>query len=147
MELNKPLKYFIKKKEEKQVEPKLKSPRKQTKPNKSLAGLPIKHQPEEIPENNSSDEEINTAWQEKTNNEGNNQKPDPETTSTTSRQSQRSKRKPDWYGQNIMVSKLDEKEGEKASGSQTNEEIEIELKAIPNFEAMTQKEIDHWVKN
>ena len=86
-------------------------------------------------------------WQESTSIEENNQKPDPETTSTTSRLSQRPKRKRDWYGHIIMVSKLDEKEGENANGSQTNKKIERELEAIPNFEAMTQEEIDHWVNS
>ena len=76
------------------------------------------------------------------------QKHTPETNSNTSaRQSQRSKRKPNWYGQNYMVTKVDAKEGENASRSQINKEIGRELEVIPNFEAMTQEEIDHWVNN
>ena len=60
MELNKPLKYFAKKKGEKQEEQRPRSPQKQAKPKKSLAGLPEKHHPEEILDS-SSDEENDTV--------------------------------------------------------------------------------------
>ena len=41
-----------------------------------------------------------------------------------------------------MEIKVDEKEGEHASGSQSNKEIEMELEPIPNFEEMTQEEME-----
>ena len=79
----------------------------------------------------------------------NNKQEEQDTNSNTSRHSQRPKRRPDWYGQNIMVSKIEEPEGEV---SQTNEpqlkkEIQEELEAIPIFAEMTQQEIDEWVNN
>ena len=67
MELNKPLKAFIKRKE-KQTETRTKSPRKQARPRKSLAGLPEKKSEQKQNEilDSSSDEEENTMWQETT---------------------------------------------------------------------------------
>ena len=71
----------------------------------------------------------------------------PDTSSSVSRQSQRTKRKPIWFGQNVMVTKVDEKHSEDKNTAQTNQDIERELEVIPNFEEMTQEEIDHWVNN
>ena len=66
-----------------------------------------------------------------------------DTNSNTLRQSQQPKRRSDWYGQNIMVSKIEEPEGEaQTNESQLNEAIQEELEAIPNIEEMTQQEID-----
>ena len=47
-----------------------------------------------------------------------------------------------------MVSKVEEPEGQvsQTNESQLNKEIQEELEAIPNFEEMTQQEIDEWVK-
>ena len=120
--------------------------------------MPEKQNSREInePIDSSSDEENDTLCQETANKqetadktkvtEGE-QKHTPETSSKTSRQSQRSKRKPNWYGQNTMVTKVDAKEGENASGSQINKEIGRELEVLPIFKAMRQEEIDHWVNN
>ena len=157
MELNKPLKAFIKRKE-KQTETRTKSPRKQARPRKSLAGLPEKKSEQKQNEilDSSSDEEENTMWQETTTKQDTTNKPEetteekqeqPETSSNNSRQSQRTKRKPNWFGQNVMVTKIDTKDNENKNNAQTNKEIEQELEAIPDFEAMTQEEIDHWVNN
>ena len=157
MELNKPLKAFIKRKE-KQTETRTKSPRKQARPRKSLAGLPEKKSEQKQNEilDSSSDEEENTMWQETTTKQDTTNKPEetteekqeqPETSSNNSRQSQRTKRKPNWFGQNVMVTKIDTKDNEDKNNAQTNKEIEQELEAIPDFEAMTQEEIDHWVNN
>ena len=46
-----------------------------------------------------------------------------------------------------MVTKIDTKDNEDKNNAQTNKEIEQELEAIPDFEAMTQEEGDHWVNN
>ena len=157
MELNKPLKAFAKNKEEKQATTKTKSLRKQARPRKSLAGQPEKTDPE-INEaiESSSDEEENTTWQETTTKQDTadntmknteEQQNSPETSSNISRQSQRTKRKPTWFGQNVMVTKIDAKDSEDKNAMQTDREIERKLEAIPNFEAMTQEEIDHWVNN
>ena len=71
-----------------------------------------------------------------------------ETCSSTSRQNQQPKRRPGWYGQNVMISKIEERVGEaQNSESQTEKQIRQGLKAILNFEAMTQKEIDECVNN
>ena len=95
-------------------------------------------------------------WQETTTKQDTTNKPEetteekqeqPETSSNNSRQSQRTKRKPNWFGQNVMVTKIDTKDNEDKNNAHTNKEIEQELEAIPDFEAMTQEEIDHWVNN
>ena len=70
----------------------------------------------------------------------------PDTSSSVSRQSQRTKRKPNWFGQNVMVTKVDEKDSEDKNTAKTKQDIERELEDIPNFE-MTQEEIDHRVNN
>ena len=122
MELNKPLKAFIKRKE-KQTETRTKSPRKQARPRKLLAGLPEKKSEQKQNEilDSSSDEEENTMWQETTTKQDTTNKPEetteekqeqPETSSNNSRQSQRTKRKPNWFGQNVMVTKIDTKDNE-----------------------------------
>ena len=154
MELNKPLKTFIKKKEDKNTTPKTKSPRKQAKPKKSLAGLPERNNPPETTEqieSSSDEEEEQTLWQEtaikqNTGTTEEKQSP-PDTRSNVSRQSQRTKRKPNWFGQNVMVTKVDEKDSEDKNAAQTDRDIERELEEIPNFEEMTQEEIDYWVNN
>ena len=156
MELNKPLKAFIKKRE-KQTETRTKSPRKQARPRKSLAGLPEKKSEQKQNEIiDSYDEEENTMWKETTTKQDTTNKSEetteekqeqPETRSNNSRQSQRTKRKPNWFGQNVMVTKIDTTDHEDKNNAQTNMEIEQELEAFPNFEAMTQEEIDHWVNN
>ena len=154
MELNKPLKTFIKKKEDKNTTQKTKSPRKQAKPKKLLAGLPERNNPPETTEqieSSSDEEEEQTLWQEtaiKQNTETTEEKQSPpDTSSNVSRQSQRTKRKPNWFGQNVMVTKVDEKDSEDKNAAQTDRDIERELEEIPNFEEMTQEEIDYWVNN
>ena len=154
MELNKPLKTFIKKKEDKTTKPKTKSTRKQTRPKKSLAGLPERKNPPEtteLIERSSDEEEEKTMWEETTtkqNAETTEEKQSPpDTCSNVSRQSQRTKRKPNWFGQNVMVTKVDEEGNENKNAARTDREIERELEEIPNFEEMTQEEIDNWVNN
>ena len=130
MELNKPLKAFAEKKEEKQTETRTKSPRKQVRPRKSLARLPERKTNPEINEaiDSSSDEEENTMWQETTTKQDTADKTEgtieeqqntPETSSNISMQSQRTKRKPNWFGQNVMVTKVDAKDGEDKNGTQS----------------------------
>ena len=77
MELNKPLKAFIKRKE-KQTETRTKSPRKQARPRKLLAGLPEKKSEQKQNEilDSSSDEEENTMWQETTTKQDTTNKPE-----------------------------------------------------------------------
>ena len=151
MELNKQLTFFAAK-DDKNIPPKkTRSPRKETKPKKSLT----KHPDKTVDILDSSSEEDNEIMQQerkkedKTDENTNNTQDEQDTNSNTSRQSQRPKRRPDWYGQNIMVSKIEEPEGEvpQTNEPQLNEEIQEELEANPNFEEMTQQEIDEWVNN
>ena len=61
---------------------------------------------------------------------------------TSYRQSQRSKRKPNWYGQNIMVSKVEEEEkdhGEQTQSETKSKKIRNELEEMPIFFEMSQK--------
>ena len=74
----------------------------------------------------------------------------PDNQPSTSRQSQRLKKKPNRYGQIIMVSKVEEEEKgmEEAAPRETkSEEIGKELEAIPNFLEVTQEEINDWINN
>ena len=151
MELNKPLKFFAAK-DYKNIPPKKnRSPRKQTKPKKSLTKLPDKTA-DILGSSSDEDNKIiqqETKKEDNTDENKNNKQDEQDTKSNTSRQSQRPKRRPDWYGQNIMVSNTEEPEGElsQTNEPQLNKEIQEELEAIPNFEEMTQQEIDEWVNN
>ena len=64
---------------------------------------------------------------------------------TPARLSQRIKKKPNWYGQNVMIQKLEEDEKEKSdtekSETKTEEDLRRELEAIPDFLKMTPEEI------
>ena len=90
-----------------------------------------------------------TKKEDNTEGNTNNKQDEQDKNGNTSRQSQRPKRRTDWYDQNIMVSKSEEPEGEvpQTNEPQLNEEIQEELEAIPNFEEMTQQEIDECVNN
>ena len=68
---------------------------------------------------------------------------------TPTRLSQRIKKKSNWYGQNVMIHKLEEDEKEKSdtekSETKTEEDLRRELEAIPNFLEMTPEEIQNWI--
>ena len=126
------------------------------KPRKSCPA-PIETQREEVdPLQLSSDEgtEAETHREENNNEtkEKNRRSEEPTTSKseqTPSRLSQRTKKRPNWYGQNVMVQKVDE--GEKGqsdterSETKTEEELRRELEAIPNFLEMTPEEIHNWI--
>ena len=67
---------------------------------------------------------------------------------TTTRSSQRTKKKPNWYSQNVMVQKVEKQpEGEvdDKSETKTEEDLRRELEAIPNFLEVTPEEIQNWI--
>ena len=69
---------------------------------------------------------------------------------TSSRRSQRSKKKPNWYGQDVMVSKVEEGEKvykEQAQSETKSERIRRKLEEMPNFLEMSQEEIEEWINN
>ena len=145
MELNKPLKFFAAKYYKNIPPKKNRSLRKQTKPKKSLTKRPGKTA--DILDS-SSDEDNEIMQQEtiqkktKTTNKTNK-------TQIATHHIKANDQNDGWYGQNIMVSKIEEPEKEvsQTNEPQLNEEIQEELEDIPNFEEMTQQEFDEWVNN
>ena len=125
------------------------SPRKQAKPCRSLAGLPEKQR-----ENIEILDEEEPEPENKQNNKNEREENKPTTSTpknmdTTTRSSQRTKKKPNWYGQNVMVQKVEKQpEGEEdddKSETKTEEDLRRELEAIPNFLEMTPGEIQNWI--
>ena len=67
---------------------------------------------------------------------------------TPASSSQRTKKKPNWCGQNVMVQKVEkqtESEADDKSETKTKEELRRELEVIPNFLEMTPEEIQNWI--
>ena len=76
---------------------------------------------------------VRQKQQEETLNDGKEKKPNQEkaTTSkgqTAARHSQRSKKKPNWYGQNVMVQKVEEEEKERSDAEKSETKTEEDLR-------------------
>ena len=146
MELNKTLKCFVAKDYRTNISPKKnRSPRKQRKP---LPDKIVNILDSSSDEDNEYPTQQETKKEEGTKRKSNEKQPEQDTNSNTSRQHQRPKRRPDWYGQNLMVPKIEGSEGEAQTNEpQLVEAIQEELEAIPNVEELTQQENDVWVNN
>ena len=139
----------------KQKEKQPKTPRKQQNLRKSLSVPPFKQDIIEL-ENSSDEETTLTKEQEKTTTtEDTKNETNTETPKNISRQSERAKKTPDWFDQNVMVSNVEGgEEGsqeENADQYQTTDTLEqgleAELNPKPNFLDMTKEEIIDWINN
>ena len=153
MELNKPLKFFAGTDyKQKYKQKSQRSPRKQQKPRKSMSGLPEKNSKEIEELENSSDEETNPQPENpgpSTPKIEEKEQPTLQEQNNPARQSQRPKKKPNWYGQNVMVSKIEgeEKESKDKADETNSEQMRREIEEMPNFLEMTQEEIEDWINN
>ena len=131
MELNKSLKYFAANDYKKKEKPKSqRSPRKQQRPRKSLPVLSERKIEEPEPLESSSDEETNPQNEQPGQSTPKTETNKPSTSKDQPTSLRQSQKKPNWYGQNIMVSKVEkgEKEFKEQAQSETkSEQIRREL--------------------